>query len=407
MITFIAWGTPIMGGVQNLILNISQELNVKNQKAKIFGFKNCLIIKELYRLKVDFEFHDFELIKPNDLSNYLTNEDIIVFCSYSPRFKLFLFKDANPRILYWNVFANKLSIANKAKFINFKSKTKRLIKELVKHNSLVFMDIEGIKSIEKEIGYGLLNKDEDIYLPIPVKSHSNTNAFLENSRNTLKKINITYVGRSSVWKMQPLKKIIKDLANITLDDYVIHIHIISQQPKEYSKFIENVKIPDFIKIHYHDDLIGEKYRIFLANTSDLHFAMGTAALDGGILGIPTIVVDYSVKDFPEDYQYIWLYDSKGYDLGHPVEKINHPKSMKIEYLISLYRNSEQIHEISENTFKYVYKNHEISMVTDKLLTFVSKADLRVKSVLKYTLINKRIIKFALRIIGRDVMKIYK
>ena len=51
MITFISWGTPIMGGVQNLILNISQELNTRNQKAKIFGYKTCLIYIELVKRK--------------------------------------------------------------------------------------------------------------------------------------------------------------------------------------------------------------------------------------------------------------------------------------------------------------------------------------------------------------------
>jgi hypothetical protein len=409
MITFISWGTPIMGGVQNLILNISQELNVKGLKAKIFGFKSCLIYKELVRLKVDFVFIDLMEVNEQDLSKHLTEEDVIVFGSYSPRFRLWMFERANPRILYWNVFANKLAIANRAsKFFNLKFRTKELIKQMTDNDSVVYMDVHGLKAIDESIGAGLVSYDEDRYLPIPVKTLNNQNVYLEKKTNEKKtEINVTYVGRSSVWKMQPLKKIVADLASLKLA-VKINVHIISQQPEDYRNFIADVKLHDNMNIEYHDSLIGEEYRDFLVRRSDIHFAMGTSALDGAVLGIPTIVMDYSSSEFPADYKYLWLFDAVGYDLGHPVDKFNVENSNSLESIISLIEdNGEKINLISKKTYDYVHSNHEISAVVDKLLIFASKAKLRVRTVLKYTLINSKLIKFGLKLMGKDVMQIYK
>ena len=133
--------------------------------------------------------------------------------------------------------------------------------------------------------------------------------------------------------------------------------------------------------------------------------MGTGALDGGILGIPTIVVDYSMEVFPENYKYLWLYDTICFDLGHPVEKNNPEKSSTMEEIILLYSQSNnKVNLISELTFNYVNKNHEIKQVVDKLLFFTKKTNGRVKTMLKYTLINSSILKISLKLFGKDLMK---
>ena len=408
MIAFISWGTPIMGGVQNLILNISQELSSRNQEVKIFGYKTCLIYKELVERKVNFEFIDLDIVKSNKLFHYLTEEDVIVFGSYSPRFRLFMFKDANPRILYWNVIANKLTIANKIKFIDFKYRTKKLINKLVDTNSVVFMDIYGLKSIESDIGVNLFKHNKDLYLPIPVKSLQNQNPYLNRKNRVDGELNITYVGRASIWKMQPLKKIIIDILNLKESNINIHIHIITQEIDTYKFFLSDITLKNFLRVTYHQNLIGDSFRNFLLEKSDLHFAMGTGALDGGILGIPTIVVDYSMEIFPDNYKYLWLYDTIGFDLGHPVEKNNPEKSITMEEIILLFSQlSNKVNLISEHTFKYVQKNHEIKYVVDKLLYFSEKTKGRVRTILKYTLINSKVIQIVLKFFGRNMMKIKK
>ena len=389
-------------------MNISQELNTRNQKAKIFGYKTCLIYIELVKRKVDFEFIDLDIVKSNELFHYLSEEDVIVFGSYSPRFRLFMFKEANPRILYWNVIANKLTIANKIKFIDFKYRTKKLINKLVDANSLVFMDIYGLKSIESDIGVNLFKHNKDLYLPIPVKSFQKQNPYLYRKNRVDGELKITYVGRASIWKMQPLKKIIFDILNLEESNFNIHIHIITQEIDKYKIFLSYVRLKKFLRVTYHKNLIGDSFRYFLLENSDLHFAMGTGALDGGILGIPTIVVDYSMEAFPENYKYLWLYDTIGFDLGHPVNKNNPEKSLTMEEIILLFlQSNNKVNLISELTFNYVQKNHEIKNVVDKLLYFTEKTEGRVRTILKYTLINFRVLKNVLKFFGRDLMKVKK
>ena len=406
MITFIAWGTSIMGGVQNLILNISKELNNKNQKAKIFGYKTCLIYKDLVNRKIEFDFYDLEKIDTKSIANYLTEEDIIVFGSYYPRFLLYKFKKANPRILYWNVFPNTLTVANKVRFIDFKDRTRNLIRKLSTDNSVVFMDINGVKSIQDEIDSTILNKDNIKYLPIPVEI-KNTNLFLRREFSDKKIINLTYVGRAILWKMQPLRKIIIDVIKLELDkSFLININIVTQEEEEYKVFIEDLILPEFVTITYHDNLYGDKYKDFLINTSDLHFAMGTSALDGAALGIPTIVIDYSTQDFPSNYKYLWLYDTIGYDLGHLVENSNRDNAKTMKQLIDLYclKDYKKLTEISQETYKYVVDNHDISIVVNKLLIISKQAEGRAKTVVNLTIINNPIVKLLMKLIGRDLMK---
>jgi len=407
MICFISWGTTVIGGVQNLILNISEELNTKNQKAKIFGFKYCLIYKELIKRDIEFDFIDLTQVNPNQLHSYLTEKDVIVFGSYSPRYRLFMFKESNPRILYWNVIANKLSLSNRYKFIDFKFRTRKLVNQLIKSKSVVFMDLYGLKSIKSEVGIDLFQNDTNLYLPIPVKSFNKKNIFLTRNLNFNEVINITYVGRSSIWKMQPLKKIITDLLDIKNSN--ININIITQDVNEYKRFLSNIKIPENLSVIYHNNLIGSSYREFLIKNSDLHFAMGTSALDGGILGIPTICVDYSNHAFRQDYKYLWLYDIQGFDLGHPIESKNSKKSNSMSEIIDLYKdsNSLELKKISELTFNYVNNNHEISQIVDKLLIYTRDSQSRVNTILNYTISNFKIVSLISRIFGRDLMEVKK
>ena len=98
-------------------------------------------------------------------------------------------------------------------------------------------------------------------------------------------------------------------------------------------------------------------------------------------------------------------DTICFDLGHPVEKNNPEKSSTMEEIILLYSQSNnKVNLISELTFNYVNKNHEIKQVVDKLLFFTKKTNGRVKTMLKYTLINSSILKISLKLFGKDLMK---
>ena len=49
--------------------------------------------------------------------------------------------------------------------------------------------------------------------------------------------------------------------------------------------------------------------------------MGTAALEGAKLGIPTILLDISYKSIKSEYNYRWLYERDGKTLGDNINEI--------------------------------------------------------------------------------------
>ena len=111
---------------------------------------------------------------------------------------------------------------------------------------------------------------------------------------------------------------------------------------------------------------------FLVKNVDLLMSMGTAALEGGKQGVPTILLDASYSEISIDYKFKWLFDSDGSN----VAKFIHSKSFN--------NNGKSIDKIIESVVEnyealggkclmYVDKNHSIKSVSSELLSAVNKA----------------------------------
>ena len=109
--------------------------------------------------------------------------------------------------------------------------------------------------------------------------------------------------------------------------------------------------------------------------ADLHFAMGTAALDGAKKSIPTIVIDASYSDFPDNYKYRWIYETHEPILGTLFKSEQQMPDNKhtINEIVSDLKNHG--HSIANKCREYVIANYDIDMITDKLMTYNATADL--------------------------------
>jgi hypothetical protein len=109
--------------------------------------------------------------------------------------------------------------------------------------------------------------------------------------------------------------------------------------------------------------------------------MGTSALEGAKLYIPTILIDASYKKVKGDYLYRLLCDTKNYDLGHIVDKsdiLPGNESLK-EIILKITRDYKSY---SEMTYRYYLENHTIEYVVDKFLVQISH------TTLTYNMIDK-------------------
>ena len=113
--------------------------------------------------------------------------------------------------------------------------------------------------------------------------------------------------------------------------------------------IEKINNKYNFKIEYKGTLAGKKLSNYLISNIDLLMSMGTSALVGAKLGIPTVLLDASYIKIPNDYKYKWLFESDGATLGSFIESqdmTNNIHSFQ-DIIYSLHNN---YNDLSSKTF---------------------------------------------------------
>lgn len=380
------------GGAHTLIINLNEGFKIVKQNILIIG-KKCDI---LYKLKNDSNanFIDFEA-NPEITSN-IEKEDVCILFGRSP--DLFLIK-SNPKVIYYCIHPDTFveSSVNKldkiVKDLVFNRQNKKLIMDLIKNKALFFMDES---CANRTMNYYKLNF-KPAFLPIPIPD----SPYLY-SNEIITEFNITYVGRGeALWKVYPLKKFVHDLISGTNLYYTVHI-----VTKSNENFKNELPIHYRIKYFYHNNIDNTNIRDFLKSISTLHIAMGTSALEGSVMGIPTILIDSSEKEFPENYKYRWIFENKNYVLGYNIDATILPEGHDIKDIIQDIIQKDKRGIISQKCYEYTKLNHNLTQ-TIQILQSV-ETEMRLEELFKYTneknLLYK-IIKIINRHSGRYLTKI--
>jgi hypothetical protein len=351
-----------IGGIERLIITLSEELS-KSQKVKIIGKKTGAVYNELFALGIPFLFIDEEL------ENFHTKVDksdvFIIFGVYRSYIKL---RKSNPFILYWRVYPSLCLQSNIQKIL-----MRETLQYLAEKSSLFFMDIENWRTVSKEL---MLELPKNI-LPIPIKKR---NIKLRYSPPYGNFINITYVGRGNeIWKIKPVKKMLEDISK--LNDFTFKVHIFTDSDKLFkNELISFHKSPN-IEIEYLFGFYGEKLSRELLARSNIHYSMGTSALEGASLGIPTLIADPSFQEFPSDYKYRWIIEDLENYAGIFLTTNSRSKGVEIIDIINQVLNPKYAVKLSTVTKNVIESNFEISMIIEKILSKNSMAKLF--GILKY------------------------
>ena len=145
---------------------------------------------------------------------------------------------------------------------------------------------------------------------------------------------------------------------------------------------ENFKIE---RIDYIDpDTLHEQLLKF-----DLYFAMGTAALDGARLGVPTVRLDYSFEKVNKGYKYKFLFDVNGYSLGELIGSKCYNKGIySMSELIN--KAEDDIAILSHDTFIFYQKNHSLSNATKLFIDFVENSKLNWGDIVNANILDSRL-----------------
>lgn len=290
------------------------------------------------------------------------------------------------RIFYWNCYPFNLvpllpamrrqmqnnellsSIILSTLLRGYRNKMRKLTNLLLANKSLVFMDSTNLQTTQRYLG---LTVADPVYVPIPAPSIPCVLPKLL-ERDLSKKLRVVWVGRVVDFKFFTLQRALIEL-NRLQPPLSVDITMTIVGSGEYHQRLseETKKLPN-IECSFIEHISPDKLDDFLIGSADLLFAMGTSAMEGARLGIPTILLDIANAPVSADYPFTWLHKRKGFTLGDMIQKDDYiPGNSSLEECIQ-----ELIHDysgLSEKARSYIINNHDLSQVADKLINALNNA----------------------------------
>lgn len=249
------------------------------------------------------------------------------------------------------------------------NRLKNFIELLNENNALVYMDVTNYNFTAKHL---FLEKKKVIFLQVPVNSSHDKRKIIDEFS---KDLNFCWIGRLCDFKSYILVYTINKLSEIALSKKtVFNFFIIGDGPfKNYIQ--QEIKANEYFNVKFIGSLPNSKIDGFLLQNVDILTGMGTSALEGAKLGIPTILLDFSYRKINKDYIFRWLYNTEGFDLGHQIGEDDFQKDNNSLHLIveSIMKN---YNEEANKSFLYFKDFHSINKVANKFLTQVNRSKLR-------------------------------
>lgn len=377
MLVFVNYLDKSIGGVEQLIINVAIELAHKNERCKIYTSTVSYSYVTLTGLGIDFLHLDSDKIQLRQLAKYICGNDIVVLTNiYSYRLLRSL-SSVNNRVVFYSVHPETFECNSRIlnKIFPMARYKREYLSFMLQRKSLWFM----CGATCQEVVDSGLEVSNAKYIPIPTIFYTGR----KKNFDAWNKLIITYLGRGNAdWKIFPIIKILSDL-NCLSKNIDLEFHILTDSEILISQMISTFLPNNRVKIKFVIGLNTIDLENYLLENSDLHIAMGTSALEGGKLAIPTILIDGSHDVFPINYLYKWLYETNDYILGRMIGNTfncNLGTTLVEKINIALNRNAWM--EVSNRTYNYVLNNHSISNFVHLLQEAANETSLNTSEYVK-------------------------
>ena len=330
-------------------------IEFKDFESCIIDFETHLIIQAGLPYKLRQELKITDKVK---ILQWAAHESNLV--PYLSRFN-FILKVQNSNLIIHKIF--KL-INNKAYKI-----LSSWISMMINRGSIVFMTQEIYNNTTKYLF--LKNTHSVTYLPNFSFGETNYNELIiiNKAKKINQELNLSWVGRIADFKIHILNYSILKLSDYAFKTQTkINFHIIGSGELERILNLDSQnQYFKIIKVGALEKDVVDKY---LEKNIDAMFSMGTSALDGARIGLPVVLLDQSVTKVKDGYIFKFLFEAKGFDLGHPVSNLDFEIGNKtleniISEIILNYKN------VSKKTLDYYSDNHSIESVSTKLLNLIN------------------------------------
>jgi glycosyltransferase involved in cell wall biosynthesis len=252
----------------------------------------------------------------------------------------------------------------------YRQKMRRLVDLMLEKDALVFMDSTNVNTTCEYLGVSIPNPR---YLPIPVPASGDRRAMLIKRDLRASGLRVVWVGRVVDFKFFILQRSLIEL-NRLAPRLSIQIKVTMVGSGDYRQALDQT-ISNLPHLHYEfvDYVAPADLDEFLISKADLLLAMGTSALEGARLGIPTLLLDVAHGPVSADYVFRWIYERQGFTLGNILSERDYTKgNTSLEDRIAdLLRDFPRI---SARCLGYFFENHEMSHVAVKLMGLLVRTD---------------------------------
>lgn len=371
-----------VGGVPLLFLRFAEYLT-ENKLA------NCFLVdySDGYMAK-NVNSQEIRILSyREDVPVYIPSGSVVIFQSMTP-WSIFpsLKISDDVRVLFWNCYPfnlipllpgirrqmqNSLSLSrfvHKFFLRTFYNKCRQFTEYIFNRDALVFMDVVNVKTTSKFLNIEL---KDPLYVPVAIAGTNHLSALRDLKNDFEKVVRIAWVGRVVDFKYYSLIHALETL-NESADKLNLTFEITIVGSGDYeSKLKQEVLKLSKLQLVFIENIDPSKLDEFLVGEVDLLLAMGTSALEGGKLGVPTILLDIAYSSVSRDYCFKWLYQQEGYTLGNLVDDTEmRPNNSSLEELIVQLQSD--FSGVSERTLDYFMSHHEVGNSSSRLLDAVKR-----------------------------------
>ena len=186
---------------------------------------------------------------------------------------------------------------------------------------------------------------------------------------------MAWLGRLSDFKIHILLRTLEQAsAHAARTRKPIVFHVIGDGPE--ARRLEDQRLThEWFSIVRPGVLVGKALDAYLIAHVDLLAAMGTSALEGAKIGLPTILLDFSYGPVPASYRFAWLYESDRYTLGRVVDhRMLEPGNDSLARLIDAARSAPA--EVSARSYRYCRDHHALAAVGRRFAETAAQASFR-------------------------------
>jgi hypothetical protein len=257
----------------------------------------------------------------------------------------------------------------------FRKRIMGFVENLSSQRSIIFPDRRTIDRTASFLGCNFQNP-EQISIPVEIYQRAGTRVAVLQEAGPLR---VCWIGRLYDFKIHILNHTIERLsqhANATKTR--MHFILVGEGPEARRLTAPNPDDRCFSleRIPY---IANESLPEFLLANVDVVAAMGTSALEGARVGLPTIMLDYSFSPLRGRYRYRWLHEVSGDDLGHAISNGDlHADDSSLEGMIDMLPRS--FSDIARKCLTYCREHHGIDNIASRFISMARSASFRWRDV---------------------------